>query len=46
MLVGTGMPLAVGPVADPFADVVGADLAVEVLRERQARLVGPGYGTF
>ena len=38
LLVGSGIPLAVGPVADPLTDVVGADLAIDDLRARQARL--------
>lgn len=44
LLVGYGIAIAVGPAADPLADVVGADLAIDDLRERQARLVGPGFG--
>jgi hypothetical protein len=44
LLVGTGIALGVGPVADPLTDVVGADLAIDDLRERQARLVGPDRG--
>ncbi|WP_344339268.1 hypothetical protein [Agrococcus versicolor] len=41
LLVGAGIAIGVGPVADPLTEVVGADLAIDDLRERQARLVGP-----
>lgn len=44
LLVGSGIAIAVGPAADPLTDVVGADLAIDDLRERQARLVEPGFG--
>lgn len=42
LLVGLGIPIAVGPVADPLTDIVGADLAIDDLRDRRARLAAPG----
>jgi len=44
LLVGSGIALAVGPADDPLTDVVGADLAIDDLRARQARLVEPELG--